>query len=84
MGGSDSWRNEMRKKVPDVCFVKVDSQPDPRMLRNADEIWFQSYYLSHSLYETVKSHVASYPVKLRYFHAKGAVKCAEELVQPRA
>ena len=84
VGGSDSWRNEMRKKFPDVCFVKVDSQPDPRMLRNADEIWFQSYYLSHSLYETVKSHVASYPVKLRYFHAKGAGKCAEELVQPGA
>ena len=46
VGGSDSWRNEMRKKLPDVCFVKVDSQPDPRMLRNADEIWFQRYYLT--------------------------------------
>ena len=84
VGGSDSWRNEMRKRFPDVCFVKVDSQPDPRMLRNADEIWFQSYYLSHSLYDTVKNHVVSYPVKLRYFHAKGAVKCAEELVQQSA
>lgn len=84
VGGSDSWRKEMRKKLPDVCFVKVDSQPDPRMLRNADEIWFQRYFLSHSLHDTVKNLVASYPVKLRYFHARGVVKCAEDLVKQQS
>lgn len=84
VGGSDSWRNEMRKKLPDVCFVKVDSQPDPRMLRNADEIWFQRYFLSHSLHDTVKNLVASYPVKLHYFHARGVVKCAEDLVKQQS
>lgn len=84
IGGSDPWCNEMRKKLPDVCFLKLNSQPDPRMLRNADEIWFQRYYLSHSMYVTVKNQVSSYPVKLRYFRARGAVRCAEELVKKQS
>ena len=81
VGGSDSWRNEMSKRLPDVSFVKPDTMPDPRLMRNADEIWFQTHYMSHNLYDTVKSQVSGYPIKINYFLAKGVAKCAEELVK---
>jgi hypothetical protein len=54
------------------------------MIRNADEIWFQTNALSHKLYYAVMNRTAGYPVKIRYFHSTSATKCAEELIQAQS
>ena len=79
-GGHDSWLREIRKKLPDVRFIQKESKVDPQLVRNADEIWFQTNSLSHKLYDAVTQHASRNQVPVRYFHFASAAKCAEELV----
>lgn len=79
-GGHDSWLREIRKKLPDARFIQQQSKVDPQLIRNADEIWFQTNSLSHKLYNAVTQHAARHNVRIRYFHYASAAKCAEELV----
>ena len=51
------------------------------MIRNADEIWFQTNALSHKLYDAVTDCAAGYPIPIRYFCFASATKCAEQLIQ---
>ena len=78
------WYNEIHKKLPDVQFFRHETKPSPHMIRNADEIWFQTNALSHKLYYAVMNRTAGYPVKIRYFHSTSATKCAEELIQAQS
>ena len=83
-GGHPVWYNEIHKKLPDVQFFRHETKPSPHMIRNADEIWFQTNALSHKLYYAVMNRTAGYPVKIRYFHSTSATKCAEELIQAQS
>lgn len=80
-GGHPSWYNEIRQKLPDVRFYRHESKPDRQMIRNADEIWFQTNSLSHKLYDAVTDRAAGYPIPIHYFRYASATKCAEQLIQ---
>ena len=51
------------------------------MIRNADEIWFQTNALSHKLYDAVTDCAAGHAIPIRYFRYASATKCAEQLIQ---
>lgn len=80
-GGHPSWFREIRQKLPDVRFYRHETKPDRQMIRNADEIWFQTNALSHKLYDAVTDCAAGYPIPIRYFRFASATKCAEQLIQ---
>lgn len=80
-GGHPSWFREIRQKLPDVRFFRRETKPSHQMIRNADEIWFQTNALSHTLYDAVTDCAAGYPIPIRYFCFASATKCAEQLIQ---
>lgn len=80
-GGHPSWFREIRQKLPDVRFYRHETKPDRQMIRNADEIWFQTNALSHKLYDAVTDCAAGHPIPIRYFRFASATKCAEQLIQ---
>lgn len=80
-GGHPSWFREIRQKLPDVRFYRHEAKPDRQMIRNADEIWFQTNALSHKLYDAVTDCAAGYPITIHYFRFASATKCAEQLIQ---
>jgi hypothetical protein len=80
-GGHPSWFREIRQKLPDVRFYRHEAKPDRQMIRNADEIWFQTNALSHKLYDAVTDCAAGYPIPIHYFRFASATKCAEQLIQ---
>jgi hypothetical protein len=80
-GGHPSWYNEIRQKLPDVRFYRHESKPDRQMIRNADEIWFQTNSLSHKLYDAVTDRAAGHAIPIRYFRFANATKCTEQLIQ---
>lgn len=80
-GGHPSWFREIRQKLPDVRFFRRETKPSHQMIRNADEIWFQTNALSHKLYDAVTDCAAGHPIPIRYFRYASAAKCAEQLIQ---
>lgn len=80
-GGHPSWFREIRQKLPDVRFFRRETKPSHQMIRNADEIWFQTNALSHTLYDAVTDCAAGSPIPIRYFCFASATKCAEQLIQ---
>ena len=79
-GGHESWLKEIRKKLPDIRFIKRGMKPDAQMIRNADAVWIQTNALSHKVYDSVTKYATRYKIPIRYFHFASAAKCAEELV----
>ena len=78
-GGHPSWLREIRDRLPDVRFVSHTQRPDPAMVRNADEIWFQTNALGHSLFHRVMDLAEGRNIPIRYFRHASAQKCAVQL-----
>lgn len=80
-GGHPSWLKSIRPLLPDVRFVQPEIQPNNDLIRNSDQIWIQSNYLSHSTFYKVMGIVRNYDKQVRYFRWSSAKKCAEQIVK---
>lgn len=80
-GGTASWVNEMKKKLPDVIFVSADILPNADLIRGADEVWIQVNCISHSNYYKIMDSLGSTEKQVRYFVYSGVTKCAEQIVK---
>lgn len=79
-GGHDTWYNEIRKKLPDVRFIKRGLLPNAQMLRNAEAIWLQCNAMSHPLYYSIRDLAQKHSVPIHYFKHASATKCARQLI----
>ncbi len=79
-GGHPGWMKNIKALLPDVRFVSTDELPNRDMIRNADEIWLQTNYMSHAFYYGIIDTVRSSGKELHYFQYSSAEKCAEQLV----
>ena len=78
-GGHPSWIREMKKMLPNVVFYSADVIPSKDVLRNADQVWVQTQYISHAAFYRIVSALGS-NTQLRFFVSKGSRSCAEQLV----
>lgn len=79
-GGHDSWRREIRKKLPDVRFIDRDQAPSAELIRRAELVWVQPNSISHARFYTILDITRKHDIPLHYFSYAGAAKCAEQLV----
>ena len=79
-GGHDSWRREIKQKLPEVRFIDRDALPNPDIIRNADVVWIQANSLAHKHYYKIIDIVRKYNKPVRYFSYASATKCAEQIV----
>ena len=78
-GGHPSWINEMKKLLPNVIFYSPDVVPNKDAIKNADQVWVQTQFISHAAFYRVVSSINS-ETQIRYFVSKSARSCAEQLV----
>lgn len=69
----------MKKLLPNVVFYSADVIPNKDVLRNADQVWVQTQYISHAAFYRIVSALGS-DTQLRFFISKSARICAEQLV----
>lgn len=80
-GGHDSWRKEIKPRLPDARFIGKEMVPDTNLLRNAEIIWIQTNCLSHKQYEIIMRVARGRDIPVHYFAYASAVKCAEQVVR---
>lgn len=81
-GGHDSFLKTFRKLIPDAKYIDVDNYTfSPEIIRNADVVWVQNNYISHSQYGRVLDITRQYGIQLRYFTYSSAEKSAEQLAE---
>ena len=78
-GGHPNWIRDMKKLLPNVVFYSADVIPNKDVLRNADQVWVQTQYISHAAFYRIVSALGS-DTQLRFFISKSARICAEQLV----
>ncbi|MBE6041762.1 MAG: hypothetical protein E7220_04485 [Clostridiales bacterium] len=79
-GGHDVFLKTLRKLIPDAKYIDVDNYTfSPEIIRNADVVWVQNNYISHSQYGRVLDITRQYGIQLRYFTFASAEKSAEQL-----
>ena len=78
-GGHPSWINEMKKLLPNVIFYSPEVIPNKDAIKNADQVWVQTQFISHAAFYRVVSSINS-ETQIRYFVSKSARSCAEQLV----
>ena len=77
-GGHPAWITEMKKLLPNVLFCSPDVVPNKDIIRNADQVWVQTQYISHASFYRIVSSLST-QAQIRYFVSKSAQRCAEQL-----
>lgn len=81
-GGHPNFLKQMKGYLPNVRFVDVDNIAfNPDIVRNADIIWIQANYLSHSQFSNAVKAARQYSVQVRYFINSSAEKSAMQVVE---
>lgn len=79
-GGHDAWLKVIRSMLEGVRFIDADMLPNTGIIKNADTVWLQTNYMSHSGFYKIINTVRTYNVPIRYFRYNSAEKCAEQIV----
>ena len=77
-GGHPNWIRDMKALLPDVAYFSAEVIPNKDILRNADVVWVQTQYISHSAFYRILSALGQ-NTQLRYFSSKSARSCAEQI-----
>jgi hypothetical protein len=80
-GGRNSWMASMKQLLPNLSFYNCDTPLSSDTVRNADEIWIQTNYISHSYFYGLIDVAKTNNVPIKYFSHAGAKQCAEQFVQ---
>jgi hypothetical protein len=78
-GGHPSWIRDMKKLLPNVIFYSAEVIPNKDVLRNADQVWVQTQYISHAAFYRIVSALGS-DTQMRFYVSKSARSCAEQLI----
>jgi hypothetical protein len=68
----------MKAMLPDVAYFSAEVIPNKDILRNADVVWVQTQYISHSAFYRILSALGQ-NTQLRYFSSKSARTCAIQI-----
>ena len=77
-GGHPNWIRDMKAMLPDVAYFSAEVIPNKDILRNADVVWVQTQYISHSAFYRIVSALGR-NTQLRYFSSKSARTCAIQI-----
>ena len=77
-GGHPNWIKEMKGMLPNVLFYSPDVIPNRDVIRNADQVWVQTQYISHAAFYRIESSLGV-NTQLRFFPNQNARSCAEKL-----
>ena len=81
-GGHESFLKTLRRMIPEAKYIDVDNYSfSPDIVRNADVVWVQNNYISHSQYGKILSITRQYGIQLRYFTYASAEKSARQLAE---
>lgn len=81
-GGHESFLKTLRQLIPDAKYIDVDNYSfSPDIVRNADVVWVQNNYISHSQYGKILNITRHYGIQLRYFTYASAEKSARQLAE---
>lgn len=79
-GGHDTWKKVVKKRLVNARFFTDGDLHSLDVVRNADEIWFQSNAISHSFYNKVLDTARLYGIPVSYFDFAGTGKCLEQII----
>ena len=79
-GGHDTWRKVVKKRLINARFFSDGDLHSLDVVRNADEIWFQSNAISHSFYNKVLDTARLYGIPVSYFTFAGTGKSLEQII----
>ena len=81
-GGRANFIKQMKNFLPNVRYVDVNNYSfNPDIVRNADVIWIQNNYISHSQYWKAVNEARQYNVQVRYFTFSSPDKSALQVVK---
>lgn len=80
-GGHNTWRAEIKNKLPNVRFIDKDMPPNFEMIKYADIVWIQPNAIAHSFYYRIKDMVAKHDIPIKYLTHPGTTKCAEQIAK---
>ena len=81
-GGHPTFLKQLKGYLPNVRFVDVDNIAfNPDIVRNADVVWIQNNFMSHSQFYNVVNTARQYSVQIRYFTYSSAEKSAIQVVE---
>lgn len=81
-GGHPNFLKQMKKYLPNARFVDVDNIAfNPDIVRNADVVWIQNNFMSHSQFYNVVNTARQYSVQIRYFTYSSAEKSAIQVAE---
>ena len=78
-GGHPSWINEMKKLLPNVTFYSPDVVPNKDAIKNADQVWVQTQFISHAAFYRIESALGE-NTQIRFFPNQNVRNCAEKMV----
>ncbi len=81
-GGHPTFVKQIKGYLPNVRFVDVDNIAfNPDIVRNADIVWIQNNFMSHSQFYNVVNVARQYSIQIRYFTYSSAEKSALQVVE---
>lgn len=79
-GGHPNWIKEMKSLLPKVQFYSSEIIPNKDVIRNADQVWVQTQYISHASFYRIESALGP-NTQLRYFFDQNVRNCAEQIAR---
>lgn len=79
-GGHPSWIKEMKKLLPNVTFYSPDVVPNKDAIRNAEQVWVQTQYISHAAFYRIESALGE-NTQLRFFSNQNVRACADKMAR---
>lgn len=78
-GGHPNWISEMKKLLPNVTFYSPDVVPNKDAIKNADQVWVQTQFISHAVFYRIESALGE-NTQMRFFPNQNVRNCAEKIV----
>lgn len=76
----DIFSGTYEQKVPNVTFYSPDVVPNKDAIRNAEQVWVQTQYISHAAFYRIESALGE-NTQLRFFSNQNVRACADKMAR---